>query len=430
MVKNILKSKQLTKILIFLGILLCAFLLKIYSGFIWRDNSDHKDADEVISIWTIHGDTEEALKKVLKKYEDKNPNVTFDITVYKNEVYQAAINNALMTDNLPDMFFWWGFSKLERLVDAGIIYDITLALEKQQIISEIIDDGFKAFTFDERIYAMPLYGWTAALFCNRMIFKQNHLAYPINYDQLVDTISKLNQKGITPMLTSVKEGWVSSLYYMSLVQGEGSGENVIQAVNHNSLFSSFQFKEAAYKLYDLVENKSWQDNYLESDAYNAAYSFAQGEGAMLYYGSWATTLIEGETSNIVNEVDVIPFPNGNNTEGIGGFVDTFVIKKEGSIPKNPSLIDMYIEIMQEISDIIVNDVGGGIPVYNDQTIDAQRFPLLQETWEINKYRTLYPAYDQIMTEELSAQYYFLLIELMAGEIYHEELIEGLTIQQD
>lgn len=425
-----MKSGQLTKLLVCLGILLCVFLIKIYSDFIWRDNYDNKDTDEVISIWTIHGDTEEALKKVLAKYEENNPNIKFTITVYKNEVYQAAINNALMTDNLPDMFFWWGFSKLERLVDAGVIYDMTLALDKKQISSEIIEDGLKAFTFDNRTYALPLYGWTASLFCNQNIFEQNNLEYPRDYDQFLNTLSKLKQKGITPMLTSVKEGWVSSLYYMSLVQGEGSGKNIIQAVNHNSLFSSSQFKEAAYKLYDLVEKKIWQDIYLESDAYNAAYSFAQGEGAMLYYGSWATTLLEGETSKIPNDVVVIPFPNGNSKEGIGGFVDTFVINKEGAIPKNLDMIDMYIDIMQEVSDIIVNDIGGGIPVYRDQSIDIQRFPLLNKIWEINKNKALYPAYDQFMSEELSAQYYFLLIELLAGEINHEEFIEGLTNQQD
>lgn len=423
-----MKSRQLTKLLICLGLLLCAFLIKIYSDSIWKDDSANEDAHELITIWTIHGDTELALKKVLAKYKEDNPKITFEVTVYKNEVYQAAINNALMTDNLPDMFFWWGFSKLERLVDAEVVYDISLALDKKKFSSEVIEGGMKAFTFKERAYAMPLYGWAAALFCNQKIFKDNGIEIPRTYDQFSASLSKLQENEVIPMLTSVKEGWVSSLYYMSLVQGEGTGENILQAVNYKSLFSSLQFKEAAYKLYDLVEKKIWQDNYLESDAYNVAYSFAQGEAAMLYYGSWATTLIEGETSKVSNDVVVVPFPNGNNTEGIGGIVDTFVLNRQGNIPKNPDFINMYIDIMKEVSDIIVNDIGGGIPVYRDQSIDPKRFPLLLELWEINKNKTLYPAYDQIMSAELSAQYYFLLIEMMAGEINHEEFIEGLTNQ--
>lgn len=37
---------------------------------------------------------------------------------------------------------------------------------------------------------------------------------------------------------------------------------------------------------------------------------------------------------------------------------------------------MYIDIMYETSNIIVNVIGGGIPVYRDQSIDAQKFSLL------------------------------------------------------
>lgn len=411
-----------------MGIILLVFIVKIYSNFIWRDNNDEVKAEEVINVWTIHGDTEEVLKKVLKKYEENNPNIVFKVTVYKNEVYQNAINNALMTDNLPDMFFWWGFSKLERLIDAGMVYDISSELEKRQIQSEIIDGGMNAFTFDNKTYALPLFGWSAVLFCNRDIFERHNLNYPKDYNQFLDTVKYLHDKNEVPLIVGAREGWLSSLYYMSLVQGEDTGKNIFDAVEDNELFLSPQFLDAASKLCDLVNKKYWQDNYLESDAYNAAYLFAQGKGAMMYYGSWATALLEGELSNVHNKVDVIPFPNGNNNEGIGGFVDTFVIKKDGVIPKYDFLIDMYIDIMHEISDAFIYDIGGGIPVYKNQNIDAQRFPLLYECWRISKDRTLYPAYDQIMSEELSAQYYALINELMAGELSDEEFVKGLIIQ--
>ncbi|HKL99412.1 MAG TPA: extracellular solute-binding protein [Mobilitalea sp.] len=423
-----MKSKQFIRLIVCLGVILTAFLLYIYSDFIWGDDSGKKDTDQIVSVWTIHGDTEETLRKVLKRYEQNNPNIVFDITVYKNEVYQAAISNALMTNDLPDMFFWWGFSKLERLVDMGIAYDMTHALEKKRINTEIIEGGLDAFTFDNKTYALPLYGWAATLFCNRHIFEENNLKYPKNYDQFLETVAILQEKGVTPLITSVKESWVSSLYYMSLVQGEETGKNIFNVAKDNTLFSTPQFSAAAHKLYNLVEQKPWQDNYLESDAYNAAYSFTQGEGAMLYYGSWATPLIEGESSLIPNDVDVIPFPNGNGTEGIGGFVDTFIINKDGIIPNNTDLIDMYIDVMYETSEITINDIGGGIPVYRDQSIDAQRFPLLYEIWEINKYKTLYPAYDQILSEELSSRYYQSVLEIMAGDINHEKFIENLSIQ--
>lgn len=423
-----MKSKQLTILLLCLGLILLVLIINIYSDYIWKDTNAEKNTEEEINIWTIHGDTEEALKRVVKKYEEMYPNIVFKITVYKNEVYQTAINNALMTDNLPDMFFWWGFSKLQRFTDMGIIYDLTDEFKKRQMDSEIIENRMKAFTFDNRVYALPLYGWTAALFCNREIFKKNKLSYPTDYNQFLNTLRTLQDNKEVPMIVGAKEGWLSSLYYMSLVQGEDTGKNIYDAVENNSLFLTSQFKDAANKLCYLVNHKVWQSDYLESDAYNASYIFSQGEGAMLYYGSWATTLLEGDSSLVKGKVDVIPFPNGNESEGIGGFVDTFVINKGGVIPKYDFLVNMYFDIMHEISDIIVNETGGGIPVYRNQKIDMERFPLLYECWKISKDRTLYPAYDQIMSEELSAQYYYLLNELMAGEINQDEFVNGLVIK--
>ena len=399
-----MKSKQLTILLLCLGLILLILIIKIYSNFIWQDIDADKNVEEEINIWTIHGDTEEALKRVIKKYEEKYPNIVFKITVYKNEVYQTAINNAVLTDSLPDMFFWWGFSKLERFVDTGIVYDITGEAEKRQISSEIIEGGMNAFTFDNKIYALPLFGWTAVLFCNREIFKQNDLEYPKDYEQFLHTLKILQDNNEVPMITGAKEPWLSSLYYMSLVQGEGTGKKIYDAVKDNSLFLSQQFKEAANKLCYLIDRKVWQNNYLESDAYNAVYLFSQGNGAMLYQGSWATAMLEGDLSLVHGKVDIIPFPNGNESEGIGGFVDTFVISKEGVIPKYDFLIDMYFDIMREISDIIINEIGVGLPVYKNQKIDVERFPLLNECWKIIKDRTLYPAYDQIMSEELSTKY--------------------------
>ncbi|MBZ4668137.1 MAG: extracellular solute-binding protein family 1 [Defluviitaleaceae bacterium] len=422
-----MKDNPIIKLLFFLGITLIVLLLNIYSDFIWGDASDNKNKKEVIRVWTIHGNTEEALERVLKKYEEKNPNITFEITVYKNEVYQAAINNALFTGNLPDMFFWWGFSKLERLVDADVAYDLSLAVKNRQIQSEVIDGGMNAFTFNNKIYGLPLYGWTATMFCNRQIFSENKLKYPEDYDQFIETINHLQEKNYDPLVTSALEGWVPSLYYMGLVQGEGTGKSIFDAVKDHSLFSTPQFGNSASKLYHLVELGAWQDNYLECDGYNAVYYFAQGKGAMLYYGSWATTFLEGELSKVSDQVDVIPFPNGNNKEGIGGFVDTFVINKKGLIAKDEELVNMYIDIMREVSDIIVCEVGSGIPVYCNQSIDQERFPLLYKIWEMNKDRTLYHAYDQIMSEELTEKYYLLLKEMMAGEINDEEFIKNMSV---
>ncbi|MFU0827100.1 MAG: putative membrane protein [Lachnoclostridium sp.] len=421
-----MKGKKVALLLIVLGVLLVVFLIQVYSFPLFGNyiNTDNKKV--VIHIWTIHGDVEDALKEILDQYEETHPGITFDITVYKNEVYQIAVNNAMLTDSLPDMFFMWGYSKLKRFVDSGMALDITDLVEKNNLPAAIMENKLDAFTFDNRIYGLPLYGWTASLFCNREIFQQYGLSYPKNYNQFMEVCKELKSQGEIPVITGGKEGWLSSLYFMSLVQGEGPGNSIFQASRDPERFYDLQYINATEKLGSMIKQNIWQNDYLECDAYNASYQFSQGKGAMLYYGSWATTLLEGKTSKVKGKVDVIDFPNNENREGIGGYVDTFVINKEGVIGKDDELVQMYIDVMKAVSDKIVNEKGGGIPVYKHQVVDKSKYPLLYKCWDLNKDRTLYPAYDQIMSEELSERYYYILNEFMANEITDQEFIEQLS----
>lgn len=426
MKKRSMGRKKIAQLLIVLGILLGGFLLQIYSDLLWGNKSDKSGKVEVIRIWTIHGDTENALNVALEQYKKEHPEVTFEVTVYKNEVYQTAISNAMLTDSLPDLFFMWGYSKLQRFVNAGMIQEITDAVKEEDVPSALREGGLDAFTFDKKIYALPLYGWGASVFCNRDIFKKYGMEYPKTYKEFLKVIEECKKQNVVPVVTGAKEGWLSSLYYMSLVQGEGPGNSIYRASAEKSLFSSGQFTEAAKKMEKLIKGEIWQKNFLECDGYNAVYLFSQGEAAMLYYGNWASTFLECDISKVKGKVDVIPFPNGNDGEGIGGYVDTFVINKYGAIAKNQELIHMYMEIMKSISNVVVNDMGAGMPVYKNQTVDEKKFPILYQCWNISSNKVMYPAYDQIMSEELSGQYYYLLNELVFGDKSYKDFIQGLS----
>ncbi|TCL56664.1 raffinose/stachyose/melibiose transport system substrate-binding protein [Kineothrix alysoides] len=419
-------SKKIIQLLIVLGVLLGLFLLQMYSDLIWENKPEKEESGEVISIWTMHGDTEKALNVALEQYKEKHPEVTFEVTIYKNEVYQTAVNNAILTDSLPDMFFMWGHSKLWRFVNAGMIQEITEAVEEEGISPKLREGGLDAFTYNGEIYALPLYGWRAYLFCNRDLFEENGIKYPESFEEFLEVSEKFKQLGITPAVTGAKDGWLSSLYYMSLVQGEGKGDFVYKAATDKRLFSSFQFAEAAKKMDQIIKGDIWQKGFLDYDGYNAVHLFSQGEAAMLYYGNWASTFLESDISKVKGKVDVIPFPNKEDDEGIGGYVDTFVINKHGVIPQSEEMIHMYIEIMNSISNVVVNDIGAGIPVYKSQAVDEEKFPILYQCWTMYNNQTLYPAYDQIMSEELSGNYYYLLSDFVYGKKSYKEFIEELS----
>lgn len=408
------------------GVLCILLLIKYSKDFIPKNQEIVNTNPVEIEVWTIHGDIEKALNESLEKCKEQFPEIEFNVKVLKNEVYQSAIANAMVTDTLPDIFFNWGYQKLKDYVDAGAVLDITDYIAKKDIMKDMKPGVMDGFTFDDKSYAMPLYGWNVSLFCNRSLFEQYDVSYPRSYDELLEVIKEFKKNDIIPIATGGKEPWLISLYYMSLVLDTGTISDVYEAANDRQKFNSTPFVNAALQFEELVHIKPWQTNFSEDDSYNAAYLFTQGNTAMLLTGSWVSIAIDAEASKVKGNVDVLPFPNTDKSQAVGGYVDTYVISKKSIIAQEEEYINLYIDLMESIAKISCDELGIGVPAYYNQEIDKDKFPTLYQCILNDQGRKYHPAYDQIFNAELTNQYYDLLSELMLGEIQGSEFIESLV----
>ena len=421
------KNREIVLLVYTFFIVLCNLLLvKLYKG-IYPGKQETMDKKSIeIEIWTIHGDIETALNQSIAKYQEQFPELEFKVKVFKNEVYQSAIANAMVTDTLPDIFFCWGYQKLKDYVDADTILDITDYVNKKGILKDMKLGVMDGFTFNGRYYAMPLYGWNASLFCNRRMFEQNHLSYPNSFEEFLEVVRILKEKDIIPISCGGKEAWLPSLYYMSLVLDGGTIRNVYEAAQDVRKFNTEPFIKAAEKLEQLINLKPWQENYDEYDSYNAAYLFTQGKTAMLLTGSWVSLAIDGPDSKVKGEVDVIPFPKANPTQGVGGYVDTYVMSRKSVLAQNQNYINLYLDLMQSIAGISCNELGIGVSVYKNQYADKTKFPTLAQCSLREENITYHPAYDQIFSAQLTNHYYELLSTFLVGEIDSKKFIEDLS----
>lgn len=411
---------------ILIGLLCILLLFKNSDYLVQKESEQIKKKPLEIEIWTIHGDIERALSQSIEKYKSQYPEIEFKVKVFKNEVYQSAIANAMVTDTLPDIFFNWGYQKLKYYVDADVVLDITDYIEKKDIIKDMKPGVMDGFTFQNRYYAMPLFGWSASLFCNRQVFEQNKIPYPSTYEELLNVIDEFKKKDIIPIATGGKEAWLTSLYYMSLVLESGTKNDVYQAAVDIKKFNSEPFVQAAERFERLVQIKPWQENYSEDDSYNAAYFFTQGNTAMLLTGSWVSSAIDASDSMVKGNVDVIPFPIQNLSQTVGGYVDTYVLSKNSVMSQDEEYINLFLDLMISVSKISCNDLGIGLPVYNNLEVDKEKFPTLYQCNLIDKGKDHHPAYDQIFDANLTNRYYDLLSSLMLGEIKASKFIEELS----
>lgn len=406
-----------------LGILLCV----IYSDVKNAENINTKNVPiKVIKIWTIHGGIETILNEVARAYESEHEGIKIEITTFKNEVYQSTIQNAAITNELPDIYFFWGYEKLKKYVDLDLVWNIGDAMKKHYDGEKPLPGAMDGVTYYGEIYGMPINGWCSSLFCNSDLFKKYGVAYPTTYNEFIEAIEKFKEKGVTPISGSAKEMWMNSLYYMDLVLEEGSVESVYAASKDPRLFKTEQFHRAARKMEKLIATQPWEDNYLESDAYDAAYLFSQGQSAMLLSGSWTASSIEGEESKVIDKIDVISFPGLPDSIGVGGYSDALVVSKQSPIVEDEELQKVYFDIIKEVSTKAIETAGIGLPAYENQVINQDKFPTLYKCAQVAPTKAIHPAYDQIFDEVLSDTYYDLLAQLMSRKINADEFIEGLS----
>lgn len=420
-------NRVIIGIIIFLTTILGVLLYIIYSDVMNVGGTKSKTTPvKTIKIWTIHGGIESTLNKVVKAYESEHKDIKIEVTTFKNEVYQSTIENAAITNELPDIYFFWGYKKLERCVDLDLVWNISEAMTKYYDGEKPLQGAMDSVTYNEKIYGMPINGWSSALFCNRELFEKLDLQYPTTYEELLTTIEKFKERGIVPMSGGSKEIWLPSLYYMNLVLAEGDIQNVYEASDNPSLFKTKPFYDAAKKLETLLQTKPWGDSYLEIDSYDAAYHFSQGEAAMILSGSWVSSNVEEAESKVKGKVDVIPFPGISAPVGVGGYADILVVSKQSQITQDETLQKAYFEIVKEVAAQSVEAYGIGLPAYENQKVSQNDFPNLYTCAQMAQDKAMHPAYDQIFNETLTNTYYESLARLVSGEITSDEFIESLS----
>ncbi|MDU2155248.1 MAG: hypothetical protein E7E59_00425, partial [Clostridium sp.] len=119
------KTNVLTKMCIIL-IIVGSIIVISSLLFIIKKNNENDIAKEktIIKIWALYGDVGNTLVKVTDNYTKENPNVVFEISLFKNDIYKSVIREAVITNDAPDIFYAWGDQFLKDFVNLGAIKDI------------------------------------------------------------------------------------------------------------------------------------------------------------------------------------------------------------------------------------------------------------------------------------------------------------------
>lgn len=421
-IKNNKKANILTKMVMII-IIVISIITIISLLFVIRKNNQEdiiKDK-KVIRIWGLYGDVGNTLIRVTDQYTKTNPDVIFEVSLFKNETYKSTLREAIITNDAPDIFYAWGDEFLKEFVDLGAVRNINEICDERNIYNYIKEGSLQSFTINDDIYGIPLFGWKLMLFANKEIFKENNVKIPENYEEFVQAIKSFKEAGIVPLAVGAKESWTLSLYYMMLALKNVDIDNVKEALHDNKKFDDYGFLKAAEEFKELRDIDAFSNNILNFESYNSDFYFSDRKSAMTLNGTWLIPQIKMnfESEDEVEAIDISKLIG--KKEGIGGFVDGFIINSNSD---SQDIIDnIYIDIFKKVSDIYIKETNGGIPIWNDEKIDYQDSLLLYEIVNNFQNYNYHGAYDVELPYKSSKNHLKSIELLFNGEISPREFID-------
>ena len=375
-------------------------------------------------IWDTSSDGNTApFKKAVADFEAENPNIKLNVLGQNSNNYTQKLQIALAANQGPDIIYTEGLGTMKPFVDGGKFQALDSYIAKAGIKDKLIPGALDNFTINNKVYSLPTTISIGMLYCNKDLFKQYGVKLPETLSDLNAAVKVFSSKGISPMIVGGKDQWPACAYYDILALREAGVQGSKDVLNKKASWSQPAFVTAAKMLQDLSKNNAFNSSFLALGWDEAQQEFLQGKGAMLFTGSWLSSVIEADSSPIKGKVVALKFPTipgtpGKSTDFVGGANDSFAMS---SITKNK---DVAFKAIEGITQDMAKEsylASSGLPAWKITNVDTSKLdPLMVQQNNFIKNSTgMCLWFDSSIGSKASDDFHSLTMELLSNKITPE-----------
>ncbi len=278
-----------------------------------------------MTLWqnSTTGPGQQFWKDAIAAFEAENDNVTIKMQSVQNEDMDGKLQTALNAGDPPDIFLQRGGGKMTAMVQAGQLMDLT-DLISDTARSEISDGSFKAETYQDKVWAMPLAVLPSGFWYSSDLFDEAGVtATPTTVDELKTVVGQLKAADIAPIALGAKDAWPAAHWYYNFALRECSPKT-IEATGDSKDFSDPCWLKAAQDLADFAAIEPFNEGFLTTSAQQGAGSsaglVANHKAAMELMGAWDPGVIASLTPDEKPLPDLawFPFPELSGGQGEPG----------------------------------------------------------------------------------------------------------------
>ncbi|MDR6612236.1 MULTISPECIES: extracellular solute-binding protein [unclassified Leifsonia] len=280
-----------------------------------------------MTLWqnSTTGPGQEFWKNAVAAFEKANPKVTIKVQSIQNEDLDGKLQTALNSGDAPDIFLQRGGGKMAAMVNAGQLMDITdkVSSETKKNISE---GSFKAETYQDKVWAMPIAVLPGGLFYSQDLFKAAGITdAPKTIDDLNADVTALKGTGVSPIALGAKDAWPAAHWFYWFALRECAGSTMEKSADSKS-FNDPCWLKAAEDLNDFAKTKPFNEGFLTTTAQQGAGSsaglVANHKAAMELMGAWDPGVIASLTPDQkpLPDLGFYPFPEVPGGKGEPGSI--------------------------------------------------------------------------------------------------------------
>jgi raffinose/stachyose/melibiose transport system substrate-binding protein len=360
-----------------------------------------------------------------------HPCVQINITVLENEAFKSRLTTVMQSGEPPDLFQSWGGGVLWAYADAGLLKDISPALEGEWKDSIAATAALELYGKDGAYYGVPWEWGAVGIYYNKDLFEQAGLDPenpPQTWSEFLNTVQVLKDAGITPLTVGEGDKWPGHFWWVYLAIRNGGEDAFLKAFTREGAFTDAPFVKAGEDLQDLIDLEPFPEGYLGFTYGDSATVFGNGEAAMELMGQWHQNVQRdsSESGEGVANMGWFLFPMveggaGNASDVLGGG-DGFAIGKDA-----PEETVEFMRFLTTAENQIqaLNDVGFGPPTASG-TESAISDPIQRAIVEARngaEYFQLY--YDQFLPPSVGGAVNDAVEQLFAGVATPEDVAQQI-----
>ncbi|MFJ7726785.1 ABC transporter substrate-binding protein [Neobacillus sp. NPDC097160] len=248
--------------------------------------SSEKEEGDKIQLSFFHrfadGANKQYFDSVVKEFEKQNPNVKIKISSAINDDYKQKINVLLGSSNPPDIFFAWSGEYAQKFVRGGKALDLTqYTKEGTELSKQVVTSQFGPYTFNEKVYGVPIIMDGKAFFYNKEIFKKLNLEVPATWNDFIGTLKIIKENNITPIAFGNQSNWAVG-HYLTTLNQRIVDPTVLKNDYDRSKgeFTNQGYVDALNKIQELEPYFTQEPNAVTDDS--AINAFVNGKAAIYY----------------------------------------------------------------------------------------------------------------------------------------------------